>query len=196
MTASELPADERLRIISETTRSFAEVATDPQRLFDTVARRVAETIGGYCVILLVSDDGLELIPAAIFDPDPVALALAREALAEPLILAAQPIARGVLETGQPLVAPVLDIEELRPPRTTPRYYEFVRDIGLHSMLIVALRVQGRSLGVLVLARHGAASAPYGDIDLSLECGACDARLHAGRVPPASRRGLIRSCRPR
>ncbi|MEO8701352.1 MAG: PAS domain S-box protein [Kofleriaceae bacterium] len=159
--------DARLRIVSETTRAFAEATTDLQRLLDTIADRVATVIGDSCAILLLSDDGTALVPAVLADRDPEVLALSRRVLMETVTLAGHPVARAVVVTGEPYVRPVLDLGELRPPRTTPQYYDYVQRIGMHSMLIVALRVHGESIGIFVLSRHGTASDPYGTPDLTL-----------------------------
>lgn len=144
--------EDRLRILSEAMGSFAEATTDPQRLLDTVARRVAEAVKDYCIVQLLSDDGKALTPAAAFDPDPEALRQLNAALTEPFVLEAHPVSRRVLETGEPFFAPRLHLEDLRPPRSTPRYFDFVQRIGMHSVLIVALRVRERSIGQLILAR--------------------------------------------
>ena len=97
----------RLGILSEAMGAFAEATGDPARVIDTVARRVAEVIHDYCVVLLVSDDGLRVEPAAVFDPDPGTCRRLREALSEPLLLERHASVREVLEldpatTGEPV----------------------------------------------------------------------------------------------
>ncbi|MEJ7597583.1 MAG: PAS domain S-box protein [Kofleriaceae bacterium] len=165
MTAAD--PDARLRLVSETTRAFAEATTDLGRLLETIADRVATTIGDSCAILMLSEDNARLIPVALADPDPVVLELSRSVLMEPVTLASHPVVQAVVATGEPYLRPVLDLEEIRPPRTTARYYAFVQRIGLHSMLIVGLRVRGETIGVLALSRHKTGSAAYGTSDVTL-----------------------------
>jgi PAS domain S-box-containing protein len=160
----ERERDDRLQIVSETARAFAEATTDPQRLLETVAHRVADALGDYCAVLMISADGTQLIPSALFVPDPAAMRQAEDALSEPLELARHPAARGVLD-GEPFLARTLDLEQLRPPRTPQRYFDFCHEIGFHSMLMVPLRVQGRSLGELVLARYRPESPGYDERDV-------------------------------
>jgi PAS domain S-box-containing protein len=140
---------------------------DLQRLLDTIASRVATVIGDSCSILLVSEDGTRLDPVALADNDPAALALSRATLLVPLALEEHPVPRAVLATGEAYLQQMVDLDQLRPPRTTLHYYEYARAIGMHSILIVALRVRGQSIGVLVLIRHGTASVGYRDDDLAL-----------------------------
>ena len=154
-------------MLSEAMQAFAEATTDPQRLLDTVARRVAGVVKDYCLVQLLSDDGKTLLPAALFDPDPDALRQVRDAFLEPFLLETHPVSRRVLETGEPLFAPKLDLEQLRPPRTTARYFDFMQRIGLHSMLIVPLRVRDQSIGQLSLSRYRRNSPAFDQHDLEL-----------------------------
>jgi PAS domain S-box-containing protein len=159
--------EERLRVLSDATRAFAEATTDSQRLLDLVARRVAEVVKDYCVVLLLSDDGTILIPASMFDPDPEALRRMRDVLTEPILLEKHPLARRVIESGTPFLAARLVREDFRPPRTTPRYFEFIETEGIHSLLMVAMRAHDRSIGQLVLARFRPGSPPFDEHDLAL-----------------------------
>ncbi len=149
-------------------RAFSETASDSQRLLDTVARRVAEVIRDQCVVLLLSDDGQSLAPAAMFDPDPEVLSGLREALNEPFRLEEYPLTRRVLESGEPFFAPLLDFEQFpRSSATAARYSAFMRGIGVHSILIVPLRIHDRSIGELTLARFRPEALPFDGHDLDL-----------------------------
>ena len=159
----------RLGILSEAMRAFAEATEDPSRVIDTVARRVAEVIRDYCVVLLASDDGLRVEPAAAFDPDPDTCRRLREALSEPLLLERHALVREVFESGVPFLAPTLDLSRL--PQSA-QIGQLMRDIGIHSLLVVALRAQARAtgtraIGVLILARFRSESPPFDLQDLEL-----------------------------
>jgi PAS domain S-box-containing protein len=169
----------RLGVLSEAMRVFAEGTEDTSRVIDTVARRVAEIIRDYCVVLLVSDDGLRVEPAAAFDPDPDTCRRLREALSEPLLLERHANVREVLGSGVPLFAPTIEVSRL--PLSAP-IGRLMRDIGVHSLLVVALRANdsassvrassvrsngARSIGVLILARFRPDSPSFGPQDLEL-----------------------------
>lgn len=133
-------------------RTFANLAADSQCLVEAIALRVARGVEACCAVLILSEDGGSLTTTAAFDPDPGALTHIREVLSEPLLLDEHPLARRILDQGESFFAPQLVLEELRPPRTTARFFDFMGSIGIHSLLIVPLRVQGRSLGLLVVSR--------------------------------------------
>ncbi len=166
MSTASLDSNTRLRVISETTRAFLEATTDPQALLETIVERTALLIGDLCSIFLVSDDGTTLVPASLSGRDPAAVLVARNALTEPIVLANHPIMGGVVFTGISHLKPVVVSADLKPPRTTPNYYDFVQRVGVHSALIVALRIQGESIGTLALLRHGTDTSSYNDEDLA------------------------------
>jgi hypothetical protein len=43
--------DQAFGVLWRAMRSFDEAAADPQRLLETVARRIAEIVDAYCVVL-------------------------------------------------------------------------------------------------------------------------------------------------
>src|SRR5258708_833541 len=95
-------------------RAFAEATTDHRLLLDTIVRRTAELMGGFCAIALVSDDGQWLNPAAVFDPDSRRLALVRLLFATAPIPVKSPHPTShVLETGESFLMPQIDPEQLR-----------------------------------------------------------------------------------
>jgi PAS domain S-box-containing protein len=163
---------DRLAVLSEAMRTFARATADEPRVIETVARRVAEVVRDSCVVLLTADDGLHVEPAAVFDPDPETRGHLREALSEPLRLERHALVRGVLETGAPFFAPYM--ENARLPTGT-RIGKLLRELAVHSILIVPLRAHDRSIGVMVLARFREESPAFEPEDLEL---AQDLAAHA------------------
>jgi transcriptional regulator with GAF, ATPase, and Fis domain len=150
--ASEQMAD-RLRILAEAAHEFSATTQDLEGLLSTVARRVAAVVQDMCVVRLLSEDGRTLIPVAIHARDEDAERLARAGLSEPLQLDMHPISRQVHESGEPFFVARLDLEELRARATPPASVEYMKDAGIHSVLMVPLRLQGRSIGHLLLQRY-------------------------------------------
>jgi len=144
----------RLRVIASSMRAFAEATTDYQLLLDVVARRLAEVVKDGCVLRLLDDEGW-LTPVAIHLPlegrihDADVLEHLRSHVARPQLAAAQESARRVLESGEGLVIPKLDMALLRATsdREIADAYEA---IGIHSVLLVPLRARGASIGLLAL----------------------------------------------
>ncbi len=160
----EWSVEERLRLLSEAMRDFAEATAGPQQVLDGVARRVATVVKGACVVLLVSDDGRRLVPGAVHCEDVRALGRMRRMFAtDSMILDEHPSMRRVLETGEAFFVPRLSHEQLR--ALAPSYDEGCwEDSPVRGVLVVALRVGGRSIGTLSLARFGRNTPPFAEVD--------------------------------
>jgi two-component system cell cycle sensor histidine kinase/response regulator CckA len=154
----------RLRILAAAARDFAEATREPGRLLEMVARSLAENVKDQCVVRLASEDGASLVPVAVHGADAEAEASLREVYAEPVSLALHPISRRIHETGEPFVAPRLDLESVR-SSAGPRLYEWAKRIGLHSLLILPLRNQGQSFGQVLLTRFRPDSPPFDEYDV-------------------------------
>ncbi len=163
--------DERLRMLSSTLRAFAEATTDYERLLDIVARSLSEVVKDGCVMRLLTDGGW-LAPVAVHIPiedritDPEVRARVRAHISQPRNISEQGSARAVLETGQALIIPHLDLQQLR-ASTAPEVVAAYEAIGIHSVLLVALRVRGESLGLLALVRFLPESPPFSEADRDL-----------------------------
>jgi transcriptional regulator with GAF, ATPase, and Fis domain len=97
---------ERVRIISEVTRRFAEATTDYERLLESVARSLAETIKDSCVVFLVDEGQETLTPGSMHAVVPQALELVRQSFASrKLPLEQHPELRHVLSSGQSILMP-------------------------------------------------------------------------------------------
>lgn len=161
----------QLGLLTEASRDFFSGTSDPEALLREVARRLATSVKDTCAVLLLSKDGRELVPVAIHGPDEV-LGPTREAFREPLLLEHHPILREVQETGRPFLAPHLDLEQTR-QLTTAGYHRLASRIGLHSFLVVPLRLRDAKLGQVMILRHRAESGPFSSHDVDLASGLAD-----------------------
>ncbi|HEY4187235.1 MAG TPA: PAS domain S-box protein [Polyangia bacterium] len=159
--------DERLRVLSEATRSFAEDTNDYNRLLDTIARALTESVSDVSVLFVVSEDGRSLTPLSVHAAsreDHLRLqALLKSA---PISLEERSLSEGVFRTGVAVLIPRLHLQTVA-PSSTPVYVEFLKDLGAHSIIIVALRMHGGSLGVLSLVRSLPESPPFDEQDREL-----------------------------
>ena len=159
-----LKLQDRLRVLSDVTRRFAEATTDYSRLLDSVAHELGEVIGDSCVVFLLDDGGESLSAVALHAADPQALQQFRDSFAtRRLQLSDQPALRQILATGEALLVPRLATRT----ESSPEQARWEKQLGLHSVLVVPLRVQGRSLGALTLGRFRAESPPFDAADLEL-----------------------------
>jgi two-component system, cell cycle sensor histidine kinase and response regulator CckA len=163
--------EERLRVLSGALRSFAEATTDYEHLLDVVARTLADVVKDGCAVRLLTEGGW-LSPVAIHFPvetyvrDAEAVARIHAHVRAPHNVSEQTAARQVIETGEALLVPRLDLEQLR-ASATPEIAQVYETIGIHSLLLVALRVRGESIGLLSLFRFVPASPPFGQSDLEM-----------------------------
>jgi len=159
------PHVRRAEVLAEASQTFAESTRDYEGLLTRVAHRVAELIGDTCVIFLVSDDGVWLKPVVLYDQDPDALAFARGVLAaSPIRVADNTMSSKVFREGEPLLIPQVSVASLR-QATKEEYWPLLDRVASRSLLMVPLRGQGRTLGILSLARHQPDAPGYTPEDL-------------------------------
>ncbi|MDF3065872.1 MAG: rdhCD, partial [Polyangiaceae bacterium] len=169
-SSTQGPADEvrklqdRLRAISDVTRRFAEETTDYARLLDTVAETLGDTLRDSCMVFLLDDSQQSVTAVAMHAPDPHVLREFRDSFRDRKIpLAAQPSFHRVITSGEPILAPRLSATT----ESSPERARWQEKLGLHSALLVPLQVQGRSLGILSLARFRPESPPFDEQDQEL-----------------------------
>ena len=136
---------------ADLSQALAESGMDIQPLFQTIAHRITELTGDVCALNLISDDRHWLELAAIYHPDLDSMAFIQE------LRAAAPNAVGVgssgtvAQTGQPLLIPEVQPEQLR-AQLQPEHLPYLDRFGITSMLVVPLRAHGNILGTLSMAR--------------------------------------------
>lgn len=163
--------EERLRLLSEALRAFAESATDYDRLLDVVARQLSAVVKDACIVRLVSDDGwLRAVAAHLpFEGHGLEsedITKLHAFLAAPHHIDSSPVGKRVVETGEALLVPKLDLDQLR-RQATPEIARLYEPIGIHSMLVVAMRARGKTIGLLSIFRFVADSSSLDEHDQHL-----------------------------
>jgi PAS domain S-box-containing protein len=156
--------EDRIRVLSETMRAFAEATTDLDQLLDTVTQRVAQLIGDSCVLFILSSDGELAEPVAVHARDP-AMRAKIDAMyaAGPVRLDEMAAARRILETGEALLVPRVDLA-LHSHLVSAAHVEHMKVVGTHSVLVVAVRAHRRPIGFLTLRRHAPESPQFDERD--------------------------------
>jgi HAMP domain-containing protein len=75
---------QRLLVLAEASRAFAQASPNLQPVLEAVVRHLSEVVGDACSLRLPRDDGQTHTLAAVYHPDPEALAFYRELNATPL----------------------------------------------------------------------------------------------------------------
>jgi PAS domain S-box-containing protein len=156
----------RLRVLAEASQAFVEAKVDLGAVLDQIVRTTAGVLGDGCAVSLISDDQLWLQRFAVYDTDPARLHLLRENNEHPQPLDAPLAGPRIIQTGQPILLPVVDHERFR-ASVRPESQALWDQLTFHSMLGVSMRVQGRPIGVLTLFRHRPEQQPFNADDLVL-----------------------------
>ena len=142
----------RRETLAEVLQALAKSGLDAQAALNTIAWQVAERIGDFCAVHLVSEDGNWLQQVAYHHPNPEIEALMVAAfLGNPLPVGAYAVVSDAVRIGQGRLVPEVDQAELK-RGWLPDRVRLLEQIGIHSLLIVPLRADGRVIGVLFLTR--------------------------------------------
>jgi PAS domain S-box-containing protein len=137
-------AHERLELLSSITRDFAESTTDYPGLMEVVARRLAESLGAGCEVYSLTAAAQPMRWMASYASDPSLLeqlsTLERSAPWKPDEHAA---VNRVIETGEALLRPAHSMRSglFRAAGTDGT-------VGAFSMMVTALRLHGRTIGLV------------------------------------------------
>ncbi len=156
----------RLRILSEASRLFAEAPPDLLALLDTIARHIAEVIGGAVSTFLISEDGRHLDNVSVYHPDPDLNDYYRRFLQDhPLRLDAG-LSGKVFQSGETLFLPVASADLQRSLVRTD-YWPLIEHMKVQGLTAVPLKVRGRTIGILFSLRTGETSHAQTPEDLDL-----------------------------
>lgn len=165
-------ADEEIRrhaahmdALAEITRACEEVGLDYQRVLDRAARRLAELIGDSCLITQMSDDGHRLFPVAFHHTDTTARAIMHDTLMHTWQGGIDIQRCQTLLSGNSIYIASVKPEDLRTP-LEPEFQDFLDAVGVSSLIIVPIQIQGRFFGALGMARDRH-HPPYSPDDLVL-----------------------------
>jgi PAS domain S-box-containing protein len=160
-------AEDRLRFLAEASNRLAS-SLDYQTTLDNITRLTVPFLADACLIDLVEEDGsLRTAAAAHADPGKQ----------DGLRLLSLPSPRGggagrgvpaVIQSGRPQLYPGLSEALLATLAKDPDQAQLLRGLGLKSLLILPLVVQGRTLGAVSLLATRGRRFPPTDLDLAID----------------------------
>ena len=161
-------AADRLSVLSEASRLFAEAGPDEKVVLDALAHLVAERVRDFCVITLASPSDELMRLAAFHHADPEALALVGPLLNTSPLRMDQGLYGRVIKSDQPLFLPLADADAVETVNIPP-FDSYITRYGMKSLIIAPLRLTGRVIGAIGLSRTRA-SEQYteGDLELVLD----------------------------
>ena len=158
---------ERLRVLSNATRSFAEASRSTERLFETVVREVAEAVNCTCALSLIAEDGVHFSTPHLHATDKAAGETMRALMVGELRrIDAYPGFSHVVRTGTPFFEPALDLDMIA-DRAAPDVDEFIPRTRVRGAVVVPLLQGDVVIGALGLTQHGEGRPPLTEDDVAL-----------------------------
>jgi PAS domain S-box-containing protein len=158
---------ERLRVLADASRAFAEAGTNYQALLDQIARMSGNELGAGCIIRLLSDDAQWLDTVAFYHQDPAAREVAHMLPGHVRMQVEDPNPyMMVLRTGEPLFIPLIDPQQVR-ASLSPELWSAVERFRPVTAIGAPLRLHGEIIGLFALTRYGAGQPPFDQDDLTL-----------------------------
>ena len=154
----------RSAALAEASRAFADARLELSQTLATVARQTAEILGDGCIIRLVADDGTWFLPAAVYHPDPDALALLTDLLTATKHRVDEGLVGQVAAAGQPLLLASPAPDDLR-ARLKPAFWPYLDRFGIGTALVVPL-IAGKTVIGTVFTWRAARDRPYQQDDLA------------------------------
>ena len=139
---------EALTILSE---SLAKVNLDYQAVLNGIVQHVSEFLGDLCSLYLLSEDNQHFVSATFYHKDPEKRAYLQQLHTSAAIEATEGLLGTVIKSGVPLLIPVVSEKDIA-STIKSAYQPYHEHIGLHSLLIVPLRMQGYTIGTLSITR--------------------------------------------
>jgi PAS domain S-box-containing protein len=141
----------RLETLAHASRVFAEAATNGAQAFQVIARHIAEAVGDLCSIRLLTEDKLRFeSPIGLWDTDEACRKLLQDV---PVAQSSDPVAAEVLRTSNTVVLSNLDPRAVAERLAPPNRKGLIRDLGIHSAVVVPLKGDAGVLGIMTVARR-------------------------------------------
>ncbi len=155
---------ERLQILAEVSRAFSQATLASDRLYETLARTVAERMGDSCAVRLVSADGTQVHTAGFFHRDPQLNERLREAVRSQGS-AFEGLTGQVLASRRGMLIARASAEEVKRHVRSPALRDAIPAASMTSLLGAPIVLHGRVLGALICTRRGPES--YTEEDATL-----------------------------
>jgi PAS domain S-box-containing protein len=139
-------AEQGQRFLAEAGRVLAG-SLDYQETLAAVARLAVPDVADWCAVDVMADREVQRVAVAHADPAKVAHAIEIANRYPPDPTARTGVA-GVLLTGQAETYPVITDEMLVMGAQDPEHLELLRALGMHSAMIVPMRIRDRVVGVI------------------------------------------------
>ncbi|HEX5473065.1 MAG TPA: ATP-binding protein [Vicinamibacterales bacterium] len=142
------------RFVAEASRVLSS-SLEYEETFSALAALAVPTIGDYCAIDVLREDGT-VARVAFAVGDPAKEALARALHRYPPVLHVESDATRVIRTGTPLVIERCGEDALARAAQNPEHAALLRAFAVRSFVMAPLRARGRTLGLFTIGAFGTA----------------------------------------
>ncbi len=171
-------AEMRLGFLAQASKILSE-SLDYEETLNTVTQLAVPRVADWCSVRLLDGDQLRSIAFGHVDPKKAEYATTVIGQSSN-----QPLGDwSVLRTGEPQFFPALTDAALAEMIRDPQQLAMVRELGVSSVIIAPLSVQGQPFGTLALVRSSP-ERPFGPLDLSMAmelAGRCAVAIDNARV---------------
>ncbi|HEY9087913.1 MAG TPA: diguanylate cyclase [Anaerolineaceae bacterium] len=154
----------RGEVLATLSQAFAQAELDYQRILNTIAIKITETIADGCIVRLESANGQWLDPVSAHFRDPQT----QQSLADQPSLLREPVREGTLgrvfTSGEPLALFHTQTDEVL-ELLRPEMHDVIMQLNMCSLIITPLRAPDRTMGTLSFIRSHP-NRPYTERDLA------------------------------
>ena len=161
----ERRSTERLRVLAEASRVFAAASLNVRSVLGAMASQVIAHVGHTCSVSLASPDGEWLEVGTIRDRNAERERHLREVIGTLRIRRGDGFTGKVFATGESVLLPTVTPNEIAARSVAPLASQ-LEALTVRSLLVVALKMRGRTLGTIVAARYDDNN-PFTDDDRAL-----------------------------
>ena len=148
-----LAGEERVRLLDDASRVLAS-SLDYEATIAAVARLAVPSFADWCAVDIVEDGEIKQLALTHIDPEKVNRA--RELRGSyPTPSDAESGVAKVIRTGEPVFVAEVTDEMLVAGARDERHLTMLRDLGLHSIIVVPMAARSQTVGALTLARSRA-----------------------------------------
>ncbi|MFI5212577.1 MAG: ATP-binding protein [Candidatus Saccharimonadales bacterium] len=142
-------AENNLKFLTDASTQFS-ATLDYRKTLNIIAKMAVPTIADWCSVELLDDNG-QLQQVAVAHKDPKKAAWARRLRAEqgPPNMDEPSGVANVIRTGEPELYPEITDEMLRASAKNEHELQLALDLGISSVIIVPLKIDGRVIGAMM-----------------------------------------------
>ena len=141
----------RAEALYSITKSIAESDQNLANILNTVAIHTSEFIGDACVITLLNQAKDKYIIGGVHHKNPKARAFLQQYKSGGEYPLGDGVVKGVIDSREPLLIPSISSEKME-TISSPEYAKYIKDVGVHSVIVVPIQGREGVIGTLGLSR--------------------------------------------